>query len=169
MKLALLNLKDAAELLKFEAENREWFDRFIPPREIGFYTLTGVKQHIREFLLDYHCSEMLPLLIKSDQDEIIGRLNLTNIDTNRRTAHLGYRVGQSSVNQGVAKWAVAQMPEMLKRYGIEQLYAYAQTSNLASQNVLLASGFVYTKRVANFAELHGKPIDCLEYRLEVGV
>lgn len=169
MKLALLNLKDAAELLKFEQENREWFERFIPPREVGFYTLSGVQQHIREFLLDYHCGEMLPLLIKTDQGEIIGRVNVTNMSSNSPNAHLGYRVGQSSVNQGVAKWAVAQLPALLKRHSIERLYAYAQTNNLASQKVLLASGFVYTKRVANFAELHGKPIDCLEYRLEVCV
>lgn len=168
MKLALLNLKDAAELLKFEQENREWFERFIPPREVGFYTLSGVQQHIREFLLDYHCSEMLPLLIKTDQGEIIGRVNVTNMSSNSPNAHLGYRVGQSSVNQGVAKWAVGQVSSLLRKHNISRLYAYAQTTNLASQKVLQASGFVFTKRVDNFAQLHGQPINCYEYRLKLG-
>lgn len=59
MHLSLIDLSDALALLEFERQNKDWFDQFIPPREVEFYSLNGVKQHIRELLLDYHSHEML--------------------------------------------------------------------------------------------------------------
>ncbi|WP_038176497.1 GNAT family N-acetyltransferase [Vibrio pacinii] len=164
MKLTLINLNDAQALLEFEITNKQWFEQFIPPREQHFYSLVGVKQHIREFLLDFKCNEMIPLLIKSDNNRIIGRINITNIDGNKRIAHLGYRVGKSEIKQGVAKWAVSEVIDMLKKQNIKQLYAYAEIRNVASQSVLSANGFSKVRLVKNFAKLHGQAIDCLEYK-----
>lgn len=164
MQLSLIRLKDAEELLAFELANQTWFEQFIPPREQEFYTKSGVEQHIREFLLDYQCNEMLPLLIKDNNDQIIGRLNVTNIDTIRRTAHLGYRVGQASTKQGVAKWAVAEVVNMLRDKGIKKLFAYAATGNPASQKVLTNNNFLPVKVVHDYAELHGELIDCIEFK-----
>lgn len=167
MKLTLINLNDAQALLEFEITNKQWFEQFIPPREQHFYSLVGIKQHIREFLLDFKCNEMIPLLIKSDNNRIIGRVNITNIDGNKRHAHLGYRVGKSEIKQGVAKWAVAEVIDMLKKQRIEQLYAYTELSNIASQKVLTTNQFNRVRIVANFTKLHGKPIDCIEYRRSI--
>jgi len=167
VKLSLITLKDAEELLEFELSNQAWFDAFIPPREEGFYSKQGVQQHIREFLLDYQCNEMVPLLIKNDQNQIIGRVNLTNIDSVRRTAHVGYRVGKASINQGVAKWAVSEVAKIVKDKGIHKLYAYAAMENPASQKVLTSNGFQPVKVVHDYAELHGKSIDCIEFKLMV--
>lgn len=164
MKLTVINLNDAQALLEFEVTNQQWFEQFIPPRESDFYSLSGVKQHIREFLLDFKCNEMIPLLIKSDDNRIIGRVNITNIDGNKRIAHLGYRVGKSEIKQGVAKWAVSEVINILKKRKIEQLYAYAEVSNIASQKVLTTNQFNQLRIVENFAKLHGKPIRCIEYQ-----
>lgn len=164
MKLSLITLKDAKELLVFELENQTWFEQFITPRQQDFYSLKGVQQHIREFLLDYQCDEMIPLLIKNAHDQIIGRVNVTNIDQVRSCAHLGYRVGKAAVNQGVAKWAVSEVTEMVKAKGIRHLIAYAALENLASQRVLTSNGFVSEKVVHGYAELHGSPIDCIEFK-----
>lgn len=165
MKLSVITLQDAQALLDFELDNQAWFEQFIPPREEGFYTLAGVKQHIREFLLDYRCNEMIPLLIKSEQGAIIGRINITNIDSNKRCAHLGYRIAKSSINQGVAKWAVAEAKKLLREQNLLMLFAYAATNNPASQQVLLGNGFKQVKLVKNYAELNGEPLDCIEFRL----
>ncbi|KGY11544.1 GCN5 family acetyltransferase [Vibrio tubiashii] len=164
MKLSLIRLKDAEELLAFELANQVWFEQFIPPREPDFYTKSGVEQHIREFLLDYQCNELLPLLIKDENDRIIGRLNVTNIDTIRCTAHLGYRVGQGSTKQGVAKGAVAEVVKMLRAKGIKTLFAYAATSNPASQKVLTNNRFQPIKLIHEYAELNGESIDCIEFK-----
>lgn len=164
MKLALIALRDAPQLLDFEQRNKLWFDQFIPPREDDFYCLKGVKNHIREFLLDYHCNELMPMLIKDNDNKIVGRINVSNIDSDKGIAHLGYRVGQETINQGVAKWAVAQIETLLKARHIHTLYAYAATNNLASQKVLTSNGFEPVKVVHDYAELHGNMIDCIEYR-----
>ncbi|MEZ8100876.1 GNAT family N-acetyltransferase [Vibrio bivalvicida] len=167
MKLTLITLKDTDELLEFELANQAWFEAFIPPHEEGFYSQEGVQQHIREFLLDYQCNEMVPLLIKNGQNQIIGRINLTNIDSVRSTAHLGYRVGKASINRGVAKWAVSEVTKIVKDKGINKLFAYAATENPASQNVLTSNGFQPVKVVHDYAELHGESIDCIEFKLLV--
>ena len=168
VKLALITLKDAEALLEFELDNKAWFEEFIPPREEGFYSIQGVQQHIREFLLDYQCNEMIPLVIKSLDNQIIGRINLTNLDSVRRSAHLGYRVGKASTNQGVAKWAVSEVTKLVEQKGIKKVFAYAALENPASQKVLTNNGFQPVKVVQDYAELHGKSIDCIEFRLLVG-
>ncbi|MCG9750206.1 GNAT family N-acetyltransferase [Vibrio brasiliensis] len=165
MKLTLIALSDAQQLLDFELDNKLWFEQFIPPRESDFYSVEGVKQHIREFLLDYHCNELVPMLIKSDDNKILGRLNVSNIDSKKAVAHLGYRVGHQAINQGVAKWAVSQLSKVLKGKRVKTIYAYAATTNPASQKVLTSNGFEAVKVVSNYAELHGEMIDCIEYRL----
>ncbi|MGD8234342.1 GNAT family N-acetyltransferase [Vibrio sp. TRT 1302] len=167
MKLALISLRDAKQLLDFELSNKQWFEQFIPPREDGFYCLEGVQAHIREFLLDYRCNQLVPLLIKDTDNKIIGRINVSNIDTKRRIGHLGYRVGQASINQGVAKWAVEQLATYIQGKSVDTLYAYAATNNPASQKVLTGSGFESVKVVHNYAELNGEMIDCIEYRLRI--
>ncbi|KJY83829.1 GCN5 family acetyltransferase [Vibrio galatheae] len=167
MKLSLIALKDADTLLAFEIDNQHWFEQFIPPREKEFYSQEGVTQHIREFLLDYQCNEMIPLLIKTLEGEIVGRINVTNINSVKRSAHLGYRIGQDFTNQGVAKWAVAEVTKIIKARGVKRLFAYAATSNPASQRVLTQTGFCQGKVVKDYTELHGKSIDCVEYRLNI--
>lgn len=167
MKLALIKLSDAQQLLDFELSNKQWFEQFIPPREDDFYSLAGVEQHIREFLLDYHCNELIPMLIKSSDNKIIGRINVSNIDRVKGIAHLGYRVAQEAINRGVAKWAVSQLGTVLQGTKVQTIYAYASTSNPASQKVLVSSGFESVKLVENYAQLHGEMIDCIEYRLVV--
>ena len=112
MNLSLVDLSDARALLEFECQNKDWFDQFIPPREPDFYSMNGVKQHIRELLLDYHSHEMLPMLIK-DSGQIVGRLNVFEIEYDKGSAQLGYRVGQEYVNKGIAHWAVSTIIDQL--------------------------------------------------------
>lgn len=166
MHLSLINLSDALSLLEFERQNKDWFDQFIPPREAEFYSLNGVKQHIRELLLDYHSHEMLPMLIK-DGKQIVGRINVSEIEHGKRSALLGYRVGQEHINQGVAKWAVSKMIEQLSDMGINQVVAHASPDNPASCRVLEKNGFVSTELIENFACVSGEAIHCYKYVLDI--
>lgn len=161
--LELLSVEDAEQLLAFEQSNKEWFEQFIPPREPDFYCLQGVTDHIQEFLLDYHARQLLPLLIKSPDQTIIGRINFTSIDSKKGTAHVGYRIGKAFTSQGVAKRALAMAKIDLKEKGIKRLFAYAEQTNIASQRVLTANGFRHIRTVKDFAELHGRSISCIEY------
>ena len=166
MHFSLIDLSDAEALLEFERRNRDWFDRFIPPREAEFYSLSGVKQHIRELLLDYHCHEMLPMLIK-DNGQIVGRLNVIEIDYNQSLAQIGYRVGHDHINKGVAHWAVSKIIDQLSDMGIVQVVAHASPDNPASCRVLEKNGFIVMELVENFAHLNGEAIHCHKYVLDI--
>ena len=165
MNLSLVDLSDARALLEFECQNKDWFDQFIPPREPNFYSMNGVKQHIRELLLDYHSHEMLPMLIK-DSGQIVGRLNVFEIEYDKGSAQLGYRVGQEYVNKGIANWAVSTIIDQLSDMGIVRLFAHASPENPASCRVLEKNGFVSIELVENFAYLNSKAIHCYKYVLK---
>ena len=167
MQLDLLKEGDVEKLLEFEIQNREWFEANIPPRETDFYSLEGVKEHIQVFLLEFAAKTLVPMLIVDESGSILGRVNVSNISRRRKIAHIGYRVGKSFTNRGVAKFAVSSIIRVVEKMGVEKLVAYASTENLASQKVLTANGFRPMKVVNNYAEMHGKPIDCIEYQLRL--
>lgn len=65
MELRLLSRSDYASLLRFEVENRAWFESHINPREVSFYSVDGVKNHIEECLAQYQkkpCCRCLSLM-----------------------------------------------------------------------------------------------------------
>lgn len=163
IKLELLSLDDAEQLLRFELENKGWFETYIPPRDQEFYSNEGVQTHIEHFLLEYKCHQLLPLIIKTSIGTIAGRLNFTNVDLRKGTAHVGYRVGKAFTRKGIAKRALARGMFVLKERGIKRIFAYAEVNNMASQKVLTSNGFTKVRVVEDYAKLHGKSIDCIEY------
>ncbi len=162
--LKLLSAADAEALLAFELHNRVWFEQHIPPRETSFYSTRGVKGQIAYFLKEYKAQRMVPMLIMQGE-MIIGRINLTEIRLTRGEATLGYRVGEAYTRQGVASFAATEMLKLAANdYGIETCYAIASIANLGSQKVLEKVGFNRCGIITHYAQLHGKPIDCYQYR-----
>ncbi|RSD28324.1 GNAT family N-acetyltransferase [Vibrio pectenicida] len=167
MHLELLSEGWSEQLLQFELQNKEWFESMIPSREIDFYSLEGVKEHIQLFLLEYKAKTLIPMLIVDDSGIILGRVNVSNVDYRKKLGHIGYRVGKNFTNRGLAKFAVANMTRIVEKLEILELVAYASTTNLASQKVLLANGFKPIDLVSNYAELNGNPINCIEFQLSI--
>jgi [ribosomal protein S5]-alanine N-acetyltransferase len=167
MELRLLSRSDSRLLLLFETENRAWFEAHINPREVGFYSHDGVKQHIEECLAQHQRKAMLPMLIVDDGGEVIGRINLTDINLVLSEAYLGYRVGEQFAGRGIAKCAVEQTIQTADELNIQTLIAFASVDNIASQKVLTHNGFIDVKYRANFAEVQGNGIDCIEYHKTV--
>ncbi|USD35264.1 MULTISPECIES: GNAT family N-acetyltransferase [Vibrio] len=166
MQLELLKEGHREKLLEFELQNREWFEANIPPREMDFYSQKGVQEHIQMFLLEFTAKTLIPMLIVED-GEILGRVNVSNINRRKKVAHLGYRVGKSFTNRGVAKFAVSNIIQVVEEIGVKTLIAYASTENVASQKVLIANGFKQNKVVNHYAEMNGEPIDCIEFQLRI--
>ncbi|MGI0117715.1 GNAT family N-acetyltransferase [Zooshikella sp. RANM57] len=167
MYLRLLREKDDQALLTFELANKDWFESFIEPREPIFYSSKGIQQHITNFLTEYLNGQRLPLLIISNNHEIIGRINLHQICTKTGRAYLGYRVAQSSANGGVASFAVKQILSLAQQSGITHINAVASTDNKASQKVLIKNGFQQKKLVLNKAIIKGQPLNCIEYQRSI--
>jgi ribosomal-protein-alanine N-acetyltransferase len=105
---------------------------------------------------------MLPII--DDNGEIIGRINLTDINLVLSEAYLGYRLGEKFTGRGIAKQPVEQIIQQANAFKLHELIAFASVDNIASQRVLTYNGFVDVKQHENFAEVQGENIDCIEYQ-----
>lgn len=135
-----LRVTDAAPLLAFELQNREWFERWVGPRPPGFFVADDMPARI-EALLAAGDGEANRLgLIVSQDDTILGRINLTKITPGPvRHAQLGYRIARASTRQGFASRAVRMVMEQNR--DLHVLTADVLPHNLASASVLIRNGF----------------------------
>ncbi|MFB9137647.1 GNAT family N-acetyltransferase [Vibrio olivae] len=166
--LKLLSLSDAPALFEFEKTNRTWFEQHIPPREPCFYSIRGVEGQIAFFLREYKAKRMLPFLIMQGED-IIGRVNVTEISVRRKQATLGYRIGERHTRQGVASYAAKAAMQSAQEWGIRHFYALASVDNMGSQRVLEKVGFERGGMLNEYAEVSGESVDCIEYYKRIDV
>lgn len=161
--LKLLHDSDAEALLVFEKQNKTWFEQHIPPREASFYSKRGVRNHIAFFLREHRAGRMVPMLIRCGEN-IIGRINLTDMNPNIGEATLGYRIGQEHTRQGVASFAANTILNIAQHeYALHTFYALASVNNIGSQRVLEKSGFEAVGLLRNHADVQGQEVDCIEY------
>ncbi|WP_428775048.1 GNAT family N-acetyltransferase [Vibrio sp.] len=161
---SLIQLADTSDLLRFELENKQWFDRHIPPRLNSFYSLTGVQSQIEEFLELYEQETMIPMLLRTSDGQICGRLNLHIDESEPSVGILGYRVGQAFTRQGVATRAVKLMQQyVVSNTDITALKAIALTTNLGSIKVLENNGFEAQAYLRNYTMLNGHHEHAHEY------
>ncbi|SBS34950.1 Putative ribosomal N-acetyltransferase YdaF [Marinomonas spartinae] len=163
MELRLLSESDLHSLLSFEIGNRQWFEAYIDPRAETFYSVDGVREHITECLSLYRSQEMLPMLIVDGGGEIVGRINLRDIDMQNRSAYLGYRIGEAFTNRGLAKRAVKELIAQIAHLNLKALIAYVSADNIASQKVLQHNGFLPIKNHEDYVVIKGIFVDCIEY------
>ncbi|CAH0536314.1 GNAT family N-acetyltransferase [Vibrio marisflavi] len=166
--LQLLKKSDALDLLRFEVENKAWFEAQIQARESDFFSIEGVLEHIAECLLMYKCQTMLPLIVRNRDNKIVARVNLHSVDIHRRRALLGYRVAQEYSGAGIASKAAKHIILLAKqKFNITNFVAIVSKHNSASQKVLERNGFNRTRSFKNYAKISGNYIDCYEYILDI--
>ena len=96
-------------------------------------------------------------LIRDTQGVIVGRINLSVLENNRKTAELGYRIGENVTNLGYASEAVKLVLEKaFTTYGLHRIIAGTATDNLASQRVLLKNGFTFSRNIENDFQMHNE-------------
>ncbi|WP_447528056.1 GNAT family N-acetyltransferase [Vreelandella sp. TE19] len=163
----ILKLSDAHELLEFELENRAWFEQFIAPRENEFYSLSGVQSQIKEFLIKYQSDTMVPMLLKTPDGRICGRVNLRIDDDEPETGFIGYRVGKAFTRRGVATQAIKIMQQYVSsNKAITSLKAIVLMVNPGSAKALENNSFRSVLYLDNYTVLNGKKEDAREYRWE---
>ena len=88
---------------------------------------------------------------------MVGRINLSVLDGDRKTAELGYRIGENVTNLGYASEAVKLvLDKAFTTYGFNRIIAGTATGNLASQRVLLKNGFTFSRMIENGLQIHNK-------------
>lgn len=155
--LELLSEENSLDVYFFEKENRKYFERNLPPRPANYFDLEGFKEITRELLTEQTNRDVYMHLIRDLQGVMVGRINLSVLENNRKTAELGYRIGENVSNLGYASEAVKLVLEKaFTIYGLHRIIAGAATDNLASQRVLLKNGFIFSRVIENDLQIHNE-------------
>lgn len=137
-----LQLDDACRLLLFEQQNRTWFEQHIASRGDEFYSMKGVREHIGRFLEAHVEGRLQPCLLLSQGGTVLGRANLKDIDQEKGTAEVGYRIAESHAGRGLATHAVRHLIDLARSsWQLKHLEAYVSGKNIASARVLEKCGF----------------------------
>ena len=155
--LELLSEENSLDVYSFEKENREYFERNLPPRPANYFDLEGFKEITRELLREQENHDVYMHLIRDAQGVMVGRINLSVLGKDRKTAELGYRIGEKYTNLGYASEAVKLVLEKaFTTYGFNRIIAGTAIGNLASQRVLLKNGFTYSRVIENDLQMHNE-------------
>jgi len=153
---------DAAALLRFELENRAYFERWVQARDPAFYSAAGVAAAVAAAESAWAAAQAYQYLVV-DGERIVGRVNLTHI----RRAHfecadLGYRIGEHDGGRGIASRAVALcLEQAFGEHGLLRIEAVARPENAGSIRVLQRNGFHQFGHSRRSFELGGQWFDRL--------
>jgi ribosomal-protein-alanine N-acetyltransferase len=136
-------LDDAAELLRFETDNRAFFEARINARPAAYYSAEGVRSAILLAEQEAQDDRGYQFLVRTASGELVGRVNLVGVRrTHFQMAELGYRFAESAGGKGYAREAVRQVVERaFGELGLMRLEAVARVGNEGSIKVLQRNGF----------------------------
>ena len=99
--------------------------------------------------------------------EAIGGIGLELYDdVHRRSAQVGYWLGEPFWGRGIATLALGAITDYaFARFDLARLYAYVYEWNLASARVLEKAGFEFEGRLRKSVTKEGKTIDQLLYAM----
>ena len=164
--LELLSKENSLDIYFFEKENREYFERNLPPRPANYFDLEGFNEITRELLTEQTNRDVYMHIIRDSQGIMVGRINLSVLGKDRKTAELGYRIGENVTNLGYASEAVKLVLEKaFTTYGLHKIIAGTATYNLASQRVLLKNGFTFSKIIENDFQMNNEWINTAVFEI----
>ena len=96
-------------------------------------------------------------LIRDSNGIIVGRINLIVLGSDKKTAELGYRIGENYTNLGYASEAVKiVLDKAFNIYGLNRIIAGTAIDNFASKKVLIKNGFIFSKIIENDLKINNK-------------
>lgn len=159
----LLEAADAAALLRFEEENRAFFEATLPPRPAAFYTRQGMRESIAASIEERRAGSAFMYVVVDGDGEIAGRVNLFGVVRGPvEGAELGYRIGDRHQGRGHATRAVAHvLREAFEAWDLHRVEASTAPTNVASQIVLLRNGFQFWGRARRNLRVNGEWSDSI--------
>ena len=160
MNYEILQNRHVDLLLKFETENRSWFESLIASRGSEFYSRESVMAHIEEYRSLYEKNELLPIVIL-ERGQIIARANLKNICVESKSAEVGYRVAQSHKGSGIGTYCLSELIRLSKqKYGKLTLRAKVLENNPASRRILEKHKFLELSFESEFIKIGSSHLRC---------
>jgi [ribosomal protein S5]-alanine N-acetyltransferase len=153
--LQRLRADHAPAILAFELANRAYFAASISDRGEDFFEHFADRHRAR--LAEQDAGLGAYYVLVTEDGTVLGRFNLIFVEDG--VAELGYRVAQQIAGRGVATATVREMCTLAaSRHGVSTLRAATSHANVASQRVLLNTGFVVVGP-ADPADIGGKQGD----------
>jgi len=164
--LELMSEENSIDVYTFEKENQEYFEQNLPPRPGNYFDPESFKEITRELLTEQANHDIYMHLIRDSQGAMVGRINLSVLGNDRKTAELGYRIGENYTNLGYASEAVKLVLERaFHTYGLNRIIAGTATDNLASKRVLLKNGFTFIRIIENDLQINNGWVDTAVFEI----
>ena len=155
--LELISEENSIDVYSFEKENQEYFERNLPPRPANYFDSEGFKKITAELLAEQDNHNAYMHIIRDSQGVMVGRIDLSVLENDQKTAELGYRIGGNYTNLGYVSEAVKLvLDKAFHAYGLNKIIAGTATDNLASKRVLLKNGFTFSKIIENDLQIHNE-------------
>ncbi|WP_121639815.1 GNAT family N-acetyltransferase [Virgibacillus sp. Bac330] len=156
IRLTRLKASDAEALLVFEAENRYFFETMVPSRGDAYYMSENFQTRHKQLLKE-----------KDDHDSILGRINVVDLNKQRR-GKLGYRIGKMYTGKGLATKGLQLFMKEVIKLDIRKIHAKTTSNNFPSQRVLQKNGFHYEKTDTDSFNMNGEEVKFVYYSWENG-
>ena len=155
--LELMSEENSIDVYFFEKENREYFERNLPPRSGNYFDPEVFKEITMELLTEQANRDVYMHLIRDAQGVMVGRINLSVLGSDRKTAELGYRIGENYTNLSYASEAVRLvLDKAFHTYDLNRIIAGTAMDNLASKRVLLKNGFTFIRIIENDLQINNE-------------
>ncbi len=160
---------DPAELLDFEVENRSYFEAWLSPRPEGYYSLDAVRAALADLDSAWEAGESFCYLVRDAEGGLVGRVNLTGVDSGLGDAEIGYRIGERHTGRGHATAAIGlAVRDGFSVHGLRRIEALTMPSNIGSQLALVRNGFSFEGRLRAVLPLAGTWHDGLLFGVLAG-
>lgn len=160
----LLKEVDAGELFKFESKNRWFFEMMVPSRGDDYYQFEKFIVRHQQLIKEQKDGLSKFYLIKNDTEEIVGRINLIDIDHKNKIADIGFRVGEEHVGKGIGNKALKMI--LKTNLSVRQIRGKTTSVNRASQKVLEKNGFKKVNIDDEVFEMNGQKLRFVHYLWE---
>jgi ribosomal-protein-alanine N-acetyltransferase len=169
-----INLDD---LFYFEQVNKDFFEKTLPPRPATYNQLETFKSAMEAILEEQARGDCYMYLIRGDEDQVLGRINLVKIQAQDSKSadfgqvlkyELGYRLSEKVQGKGYGTKALSLIIEEAKKLKIQVLEAGTSTLNIGSQKILIKNGFTLIGQEEKVMQVKGQWLDGLLYSLEFG-
>ncbi|MGL4849614.1 MAG: GNAT family N-acetyltransferase [Clostridium sp.] len=162
-----INEKDGQDLLKFEIDNRSFFEESCIARGDKYYEENNFKEILKELIKEQEQGIHYMYLIKDNNNEIVGRINLVEVIRGKMNkAELGYRIAKLHTGKGYGKKAVEIILwQALNIHKLHRIEAGTSIENIASQKILESSGFRRIGIYNKYIYLNGQWNDSVIYEI----
>ena len=137
-RLELLTAEHARPLERFERANRAFFAARVGDRGDDYFE--HFDDRLAALVREVEEGRSLLFVIVSEDGEILGRVNLADVDRPEVT-ELGFRVAERAQGRGVATQGVLAALDAAARNRVESVKARAAVDNVPSRRVLERCGF----------------------------